>query len=396
MKISERAKSLSPSVTVELNAKVGQMIRGGRDIVKMNIGEPDFDTPQNVKEAAKSAIEAGFTKYTPVPGILELRKEICRKFLCDNHITYSADEICVTAGAKQAIMNAILTVAEAGDEIIIPTPCWVSYESMVQIAGATPVLVPTKKDFSLDLDAIEKAVNERTCGIIINTPNNPSGVVYSEEALTALAGLALKYDFYVISDEVYEKLVYGNARHVSIASLSEDAREHTITVNGVSKAYAMTGWRIGYMAGPKEIIKKASGLQGHMTSGANAIAQKAALEAIGGPQDSVELMRTEFDRRRKAMYEKLNQMEHVVCQNADGAFYLMPDITWFFGKRAGETVIEDSLTMADYLLEEAQIAVVPGDGFFAPGKIRLSYSNSMENLMRGLERMEKALKKLHD
>ncbi|MCI8455107.1 MAG: pyridoxal phosphate-dependent aminotransferase [Lachnospiraceae bacterium] len=394
MKISERVRRLSPSVTVELNAKIAQMLGEGKDVIKMNIGEPDFDTPDHIKAAAKRALDEGFTKYTAVPGILGLRECICKKLLADNKLTYKVSEICVTAGAKQAIMNAVLTIAEEGDEILIPIPCWVSYESMVEIAGAKPVLVPTKEDFRLDFDAIEQAVTERTRGIIINTPNNPTGIVYPKEDLERLAALADQSDFFVISDEIYEKLIYEGARHVSMASLSENAWEHTITINGVSKAYSMTGWRIGYMAGPGPLIKKAAGLQGHMTSASNAIAQKAAQEAIGGPQESVELMRREFDKRRLAMYERLIQMPDITCQNAEGAFYLMPDVSAYYGRKAGGREIKNSVDMAAYLLDAAGVAVVPGDGFYAPKNIRLSYSNSMENLMRGLTRMEEALKGL--
>lgn len=394
MKLSRRADTVKPSVTVELNAKVAQMIQDGVDLVKMNIGEPDFNTPENIREAAKKAIDDGFTRYTAVPGIPDLRRAICKKFQEDNGISYRMENICVSTGAKQAIMNALMTLVEEGDEVIIPIPCWVSYESMVEIAGGRPVTVPTRDDFHLDLEAIEAAVTENTRAIIINTPNNPSGVVYTREELAALAGLAARHDFFIISDEVYEKLIYGNAVHVSVASLSEEAWEHTVTINGVSKAYAMTGWRIGYLAAPAALAKKASGLQGHMTSATNSIAQKAALEALTGPQDSVEEMRREFDLRRQAMYERLNKMEGVSCQNACGAFYLMPDLSSFYGKGTGERVIGNSVDMAGYLLDEAKVAAVPGDGFRAPKNLRLSYSNSMENLMRGLDRMEEALKKL--
>ena len=395
MKLSERAKRISPSVTVELNAKVAQMIREGADVIKMNIGEPDFDTPDNIKEAAKAAIDDGFTKYTPVPGILELRKAIAEKLERDNQISYKAEEICVCTGAKQAIMNALLAVCQEGDQVIIPTPCWVSYESMAEIAGAVPVTVPAAPGFHLDLEAIERAVNNRTKAVIINTPNNPTGTVYHKGELERLAELAVRYDFYIISDEVYEKLIYEGEKHVSIASVSKEAWQHTVTVNGVSKAYSMTGWRIGYMAAPAELAKKASGLQGHMTSAANSIAQKAALEALEGPQDSVERMRREFYKRRQAMYRKLNQMKGVTCLNSSGAFYLMPDVSSFYGKKAGNHVIKDSVDLADYLLEEAGVAVVPGEAFCAPDHLRLSYSNSMEKLMWGLDRMETALMKLN-
>ena len=394
MKLSKRANRIQPSVTVELNAKVAQMLQDGMDIVKMNIGEPDFGTPQNIRDAAKEAIDNGFTRYTAVPGIPDLRKAICQKLKKDNGIEYSAENICVSTGAKQAIMNALLTLVDEGDEVIIPIPCWVSYESMVEIAGGAAVTVPTKEDFHLDIPKIEEKINDKTKAIIINTPNNPTGVVYTKQELEKLAALAIKYDIMIISDEVYEKLIYEDAKHISLAALSQDAWEHVITINGVSKSYAMTGWRIGYLAAPNVIAKKASGLQGHMTSATNSIAQKAALEALTGPQGSVETMRQEFDKRRQAMYERLNQIEGITCENSCGAFYLMPDVSAYYGKTNKGQTITNSVEMAGYLLEEAQVAVVPGDGFRAPKNLRLSYSNSMENLMRGLDRIEDALKKL--
>ncbi|RHR04974.1 pyridoxal phosphate-dependent aminotransferase [Clostridium sp. AF20-17LB] len=394
MKLSKRANRIQPSVTVELNAKVAQMLQDGMDIVKMNIGEPDFGTPQNIRDASKEAIDNGFTRYTAVSGILDLRKAICQKLKKDNGIEYLAENICVSTGAKQAIMNAVLTLVDEGDEVIIPIPCWVSYESMVEIAGGVAVTVPTKEDFHLDIPKIEEKINDKTKAIIINTPNNPTGVVYTKQELEKLAALAIKYDIMIISDEVYEKLIYEDAKHISPAALSQDAWEHVITINGVSKSYAMTGWRIGYLAAPKVIAKKASGLQGHMTSATNSIAQKAALEALTGPQDSVETMRQEFDKRRQAMYERLNQIEGITCENSCGAFYLMPDVSAYYGKTNKGQTITNSVEMAGYLLEEAQVAVVPGDGFRAPKNLRLSYSNSMENLMRGLDRIEDALKKL--
>ena len=395
---SKRANNVSPSVTVELNARVAQMIRDGIDIIKMNIGEPDFNTPDNIKDAAKQAIDNNFTRYTPTPGIPDLIQAIIEKLKKDNNLEYAPNEICVTTGAKQALYEAVLTLVGEGDEVIVPTPCWVSYEDMIKLAGGVPVTVPTiekgEKRFHLDLERIEKAITSRTTAIMINTPNNPTGVVYTKEELEGLAQLCIRHDIWIISDEVYEKLIYEDAVHVSLASISKEAWNRTVTINGCSKTYAMTGWRLGYAAAPAAFMKKMRGMQGHITSGVNAISQKAAVEAIGGPQESVEKMKNEFDRRRIMMYKKLCDIPGITLVSAEGAFYLLPDVSSYFGKTWGKGVIHDSCNMAEYLLEKAKVAVVPGDGFRAPGCLRLSYSNSYEKLSEGIERIEEALKEL--
>ncbi len=395
---SDRANQVTPSATVELNAKVAQMTREGVDVIKLNIGEPDFDTPLYIREAAKKAIDEGFTKYTATPGIPELRKAICRKLREENDISYQDTEICVTTGAKQALYEALITIVQEGDEVILPTPCWVSYEDMIRLSGARPILVQTNRTegdrFHLDLGAIERAVTKRTKAVIINTPNNPTGVVYRKAELAVLAELADRYDFWIISDEVYEKLIYNDARHISIASLSGNARSRTVTVNGFSKAFAMTGWRIGYAAGPKEFIQKMKGIQGHVTSGINSIAQKAALAAYTTPQDSVAEMCAQFALRREMVYNRLSKMKGVECSNALGAFYLLPDFSAYFGRRWRGGVLKDSFDLADYLLTEVKVAAVPGDSFRAPGCLRISYSNSMECLREGMDRIESSLAEL--
>ena len=395
---SKRANNVSPSVTVELNARVAQMIRDGIDIIKMNIGEPDFNTPDNIKDAAKQAIDNNFTRYTPTPGIPDLIQAIIEKLKKDNNLEYAPNEICVTTGAKQALYEAVLTLVGEGDEVIVPTPCWVSYEDMIKLAGGVPVTVPTiekgEKRFHLDLERIEKAITSRTTAIMINTPNNPTGVVYTKEELEGLAQLCIRHDIWIISDEVYEKLIYEDAVHVSLASISKEAWNRTVTINGCSKTYAMTGWRLGYAAAPAAFMKKMRGMQGHITSGVNAISQKAAVEAIGGPQESVEKMKNEFDRRRIMIYKKLCDIPGITLVSAEGAFYLLPDVSSYFGKTWGKGVIHDSCDMAEYLLEKAKVAVVPGDGFRAPGCLRLSYSNSYEKLSAGIARNEEALKEL--
>lgn len=389
---TKRANSVQPSSLFELNSKVSQMIQDGIDVIKLNIGEPDFDTPDNIKKAACAAIENNFTRYTAVAGTMELREAIVNRLKEDFGVTYKPSEITVGTGAKQVLFQSVMALAEEGDEVLVPIPCWVSYEDMSRISGAKPVLVPTKNRpedrFHLDLDAIEAAVTEHTTAIIINSPNNPTGVVYTREELEGLAALAKKHDFWIISDEIYEKLLYNGAEYVSMATV---APERSVIINGCSKGYAMTGWRVGYAAAPLDLSKKIQGLQGHITSGINSISQKAALEAFAGPQDSVELMRKQFAARLEMMYARLTAMPGVTCARPYGAFYLMPDITAYYGKSCEGTVIRNDRDMADYLLNKAHIAVAPGDSFHAPGCLRISYSNSMENLVKAMDRMDKAL-----
>lgn len=398
MKLSKRAATAIPSATVELNARVLELKNSGVDIIKFNIGEPDFNTPSFICDAAKLAMDKGQTKYTAVPGTAPLRQAIAKKLERDNHVRYDSSEICVTTGAKQALFETVMALVEDGDEVILPIPCWVSYESMVAIAGAKAVLVPTvetgENQFDLDIPAIEKAITPRTRAIIINTPNNPTGVVYREEVLRELADLAIRRDILVISDEVYEKLLYNGKRHFSIASVSEAAKQHTVTINGYSKTYAMTGWRLGYLAGPKELIKAVSRMQGHITGGTSSISQAAGLAADEGDGASVEQMRQIFDRRRKLMLALCRELPDVICREPDGAFYLMPDFSRCFGKQADGRTIRDGVALAGYLLEEAHVAVVPGDGFRAPNCLRLSYSTSEENIEKGMGRIKAALEKL--
>jgi aspartate aminotransferase len=391
--LSRRIRNMKPSVTVELTSKVEELKRQGIDVIAFNLGEPDFNTPENINEAAKRAIDEGFTKYTPVAGILELREAICKKLKEDNNVEYKPSQISVATGAKQSLINAIMTICDLGDEVIIPTPCWVSYIEMVKLSEATPVLVPTdeKNGFQPDIEAIKKAITSRTKAILLNTPNNPTGALYKEEVLRQLGELAVKHNFYIISDEIYEKLVYDGEKHVSIASLSPEIKEKTIIINGFSKAYAMTGWRLGYAAGPQDVIKGMNSLQGHTTSAPNSIAQKAAVEALLGPQDAIEFMRQKFDERRKYLINRLRNMEGITCADVKGAFYVMPNVSSFFGKEYNGKVLKNSVDVAAFLLEEAHIALVPGDAFESPNNIRISYATSLENIKEGMDRMEKAL-----
>jgi aspartate aminotransferase len=393
---SKRILQMKPSATVELNNKVLELKRQGKDIIALNVGEPDFNTPENINRAACQAIADEFTKYTPVSGIYELKSAVCKKLQDDQHLEYIPDEILIATGAKQALVNAVLTLCDQGDEVIILTPCWVSYIEIVKMAESSPVFVATDESngFQLDLKNIRAHISDRTKAFIINTPNNPTGAVYREEALRELAELAVKHDFFIFSDEVYEKLVYDGAQHFSIAQFSPEIRARTIVINGLSKAYAMTGWRIGYAAGPADIINNMSRIQGHVTTCANSVAQKAAVEALLGPQESITIMRKEYDQRRQYIIARLNNMAGITCQNVEGAFYVFPHVAEYFGKKYRGTIIEHSIDFAQYLLEEAQIAVVPGIAFESPNYIRISYANSLENIKKAMDRMETSLSML--
>ena len=397
MKISSRIRSIAPSATVALTGRVAAMKREGIPVINFGVGEPDFGTPDNINEAAKAAIDGHKTHYTAVAGILELRQAICEKLKKENGVEYTPEEISVGTGAKQPLFNTLLALCEKGDEVILPTPCWVSYVEMIKLTEATPVLVPTKEEegFALDVDAIEKALTPNTRVVLINTPNNPTGAVYSEESLRRLAALAVERDFVILADEIYEKLVYGGHKHFSVASISPEVKDHTVIINGVSKAYAMTGWRLGYAAGPLPLIKGMNALQSHATHAPSSITQYASLEALTGPQDSVEEMRQAFEERRSYLHGRLSAMEGVHCVEAHGAFYLMPNVSGLYGKKtpAGK-VLANSTDVAEYLLEEALIAVVPGVAFECSDNVRISYANSMDELTRGMDQMAAALEKL--
>lgn len=395
--ISNRVKNITPSATVALNGKVSELVAAGVDVIAFNIGEPDFDTPAPIVEACQKALSQGKTKYTAASGIMPLRKAICAKLLRDNGVTYEPKQICVSTGAKQALNNAILAVVNPGDEVIIPTPCWVSYIEIVKLADGIAVTVPTKESegFQLDIEAIKSAITPRTRAILINTPNNPTGASYSKESLRELGELALKHDFYIVSDEIYEKLIYGESKHICPAALSSEIYEHTIVINGFSKAYSMTGWRIGYTAAPKDIAKAIDDLQGHTTSNSTTFVQYAALEALDEKNDaSVEAMKVEFNKRRKYLLDFLRSIPDVTCADAGGAFYLMPNVSKYYGRSYNGMVIKDSYDFCTFILEEAKVAIVPGASFEAPDNVRISYSNSMENLERGAKRLLQAMQLL--
>ena len=392
--LSKIVKNITPSATCELEGVVADMENAGIDVIELNAGEPDLATPDNIVDACVAAMKDGKTKYVNVPGIAQLRQAICKKLKRDNHVEYEPSQICVSTGAKQALNNAVRAVVNPGDEVIIPIPGWVSYVEIVKLVGGIPICVECRPDYQLDLDAIEQAVTSKTAAIIINTPNNPTGAVYTRESLEKLVELAVKHDFYIISDEVYEKLIYGNSRHECVASFSEEAYNHSIVINGMSKAYCMTGWRIGYSAAPAEIASGISAIQGHTTSNSTTFVQWAAIEALEKNDPTIDEMVKEFAKRRDYTYQRLTAMQGIVCNNVEGAFYLLPDVSFYFGKSDGERTIKDSFDFCDYILKEARLAIVPGAAFMAPDMVRIAYTNSMEKIKEGMDRMEEALAKL--
>jgi aspartate aminotransferase len=387
---------MTPSATIEITFKIAELKKQGVEILSFNIGEPDFDTPENIRDKGKEALDLGHTRYTPAGGTIELREEIAKKILKENNLKYSYQEIIVSSGAKQSLMNALLTLCEEGDEVIIPSPYWVSYIEMVKLTGAKPVLVEMEEsdNFNLNIEKIKKSISDNTKCIMINTPNNPTGAIYSENQLREIANLCVENDIFILSDEIYEKLIYDGEKHISIGTLSQEIKDKTILINGVSKSFAMTGWRIGYAAGPKDIIKAMTNLQGHMTTGPNAPAQYASLEAFRNSHNSVEKMVVEFDKRRKYLVDRLNSIQGVTCNLPKGAFYAMPNVSSFYGKSWGNYKINNSMDLTNFLLEEAKVAVAPGEAFGIDDNIRIAYSNSMENIVKGMDALEKALKKL--
>lgn len=394
--LAARVSKIKPSATAVLTSKLEDLKRKGYDIVSFTLGQPDFPTPKYICDEAIESIKQDFTKYTVSDGILELREAICNKLRDENNVDYEPNQICVSVGAKQALVNAMLAICDIDDEILLPVPCWVSYEEMVKLAGGTPVFVQVNQTgrFSLDLDAIKKAITPKTKAILINSPNNPSGAVYSEESLRELADLAMQNDFYIISDEVYEKIIYDNKKHFSIASISEKVKDRCILVNGFSKAYSMTGWRVGYSAANKEITKAIVTIQGNMTASICSISQKAALTALKGPQEEVSKMVVEYKKRRDYLLARLNNIVGIKCDCADGTFYLLPDISYYIGKCNNGKKIENAVDLSNFLLEEGLVSIVPGEAFNIKNRIRISYATSMENIIKGVDRIEQTLKLL--
>ena len=381
MRLAKRVSGINESVTLEITSKAKKMAKEGIDIVSLAAGEPDFDTPGYVKAAAIKAINDGFTKYTPSSGIPELRDAISKKFKNDNGINYSPGQIVVSNGAKHSLYNIFQAICEANDEVLIPSPYWLSYPAMVSMAEANPVFVGTSpaNNFKATEKELASKITPKTKCLILNSPSNPTGCVYDRRELEMIAGLAIKHKFFVVSDEIYEKLIYDDKEHVSIASLGKDIYDWTITVNGVSKSYSMTGWRIGYAAGPQDIMSAIGNLQSHATSNPSSISQKAALEALTQGQAFIDGMKAEYEKRRDYMISRVSSMKNVSCVRPEGAFYLFCDIS---------KTKKDSVSMANALLETVNVAVIPGEPFGAGNFIRLSFAANMEAIKKGMDRME--------
>lgn len=394
--LSDRIQKIGFSPTLKISAKAGAMRAEGIDVINLSVGEPDFPTPDNVKSAGKQAIDDNFTKYTANDGILPLREAIAKKLKEENGLEYGTDEIIVSTGAKNCMYNLCMAVLDSGDEAIIPAPYWVSYPQMVNLASGTPVVIQTREEngFRITPDALSAAISPSTKLLILNNPCNPTGAGYSREELSKLAEISADEGILVTSDEIYEKLVYDGFEFISFASLGKKIKEQSVIINGVSKAYSMTGWRIGYAAGPKEYISAMSKVQSHNTSNASSVSQMAALEALAGPQHEISRMRSEFQIRRNYMVDRLRGIPGVSCYEPRGAFYLFPNISSYFNKEYEGMQIRNSYGMAYYLLKHAHVAVVPGESFGTEGHIRLSYATSMKNIEDAMDRISSALSKL--
>ncbi len=396
MNLAARVGRIVPSPTLSITATAKAMAAQGIDVIDFASGEPDFDTPEPVKAAAEAAIRAGFTKYTPSSGIDELRGAIADKLKAEQGLQYEKSQILVSCGAKHSLYNVAEALLEAGDELIIPVPFWVSYQDQTLLNDATPVLLKTeeREGYTISPDALEAAITPRTKAIIVNSPCNPTGATYDKQTLEGIAAAALRHDLLIISDEIYEKVLYDGAQHISIASLSPEVAARTVVINGVSKAYAMTGWRIGYAAGPKTLLTAMANIQSQSTSNPCSISQKAAVAALrlGNPFTAV--MVAEFDRRRRLMVDRLNNMPGITCRMPTGAFYAFPNVSGLLSKRWKDQPIGSAANLATILLNEAQVALVPGEPFGSDIHIRLSYATSMEAIERGLSRIEAAIRRL--
>jgi aspartate aminotransferase len=397
-KLSDRALNAAPSPTLSITAKANALKASGRDVLSFSAGEPDFDTPQNVKDAAILAIECGQTKYTPSAGTPALKAAIIAKLERDNGLCYKPSQIIASCGAKHSIYNLMQAVLQEGDEVLIPSPYWVSYPEQVKLAGATPVIIPTDARFHLSPVDVERNVTANTKMIVINSPSNPTGAVYSEQILRDIADIAASRDILVLSDEIYEKVLYDGRKPVSIASFGPKIFDLTMTINGLSKSHSMTGWRLGYAAGDADIVAAMTKIQDQSTSNPSSITQAAGVEALNGPQTSVEMMRTEFQKRRDYIVAALNQLPDICCNVPAGAFYVFPEVGGLYGRsyKKGDThvTVDSSDSFAQYLLEEYDVAVIPGSGFGADNFVRLSYATSMETIVKGIERIAEAVRRL--
>ena len=396
MTLANRVKNIKPSPTLEITAKAASMKAQGIDIIGFGAGEPDFDTPDNIKEAAIKALKDGFTKYTPADGIVDLKEAIIKKFKRMNGLDYKPSEIIVTCGGTHSLYNIAQALFQSGDEVIVPSPYWVTFPAQVILAEATPVIIDTTEEtgFRITKEQLEKFCTDKTKAIIINNPSNPTGSAYKKGELEELADFAVSKGIFMISDEIYEEIVYDGHEHTCLASLGDEVRNLTIVSNGLSKTYSMTGWRLGYTAAREDITKAMSKIQSHSTSNATSFAQKGGVEALNGPQDAIQMMVKEFKKRRDYIVERLNSMEGISCFNPPGAFYVFPNVSGTFGKKAGDMTINNSSDFVSYLLEKAEIAFVPGIAFGADNYVRISYAVSMKDIKEGMDRLEKALDKL--
>jgi aspartate aminotransferase len=393
--IADRLKKVAPSLTLAIDAKAKQMIKDGIDLVGFGAGEPDFNTPENIKEAGINAIKANKTRYTPASGMIELKIAVAEKFMRENSLEYKPSNIIISCGAKHSLYNIFMAMLNPGDEVIIFSPYWVSYEEQVKIADGIPVFVELdeKRNFEIDFDLLKSKITKKTKAMIVNSPSNPTGAVLSSASLVKLAEIALQNNITIVSDEIYEKLIYNGKKHMSIAQVSKEVKAKTIVVNGASKAYAMTGWRIGYLASDdREIVSAIDNLQSHSTSNPATMTQVAAIEALKTPDAVVQAMVTEFDRRRKHILERVRAIKGLTAVEPEGAFYVFPNFSQFIGKTIKGKTINGSLELADMLLNEAKVAVVPGIAFGTDKHFRMSYATSMQNIDKGLDRIAEILK----
>ncbi|WP_339062809.1 pyridoxal phosphate-dependent aminotransferase [Tepidibacillus marianensis] len=396
MQLAKRVSELTPSSTLAITAKAKELRSKGIDVVGLGAGEPDFNTPEHIIEAAIMAMNKGFTKYTPASGILELKQAIVDKFKRDNDLHYELNQVMVTMGAKHALYNFFQVLCNPGDEVIIPIPYWVSYPEQVKLAEAVPVYIEgsVENQYKITAEQLENAITSKTKALIMNSPSNPTGTVYTKQELIKIAEVCKRHDLYIVSDEIYEKLIYDNVEHVSIASLNKDAYNRTVVVNGVSKPYSMTGWRIGYIAGNKELIKVMTDLASHSTSNPVSFAQYGALEAINGPQNELETMRATFEKRRNVVLDLIETIPGLKAISPKGAFYIFIDVTEALSTRKRRFIDADE--WAKVLLEEAKVAVIPGSGFGVPNHIRVSYATSTEQLEEGMRRIKEFITSLND
>ncbi len=392
MTVSQLANSIKPSATLAVTSKVKQLKSNGVDVIGLGAGEPDFDTPDYIKLAAKESLESGFTKYTPSSGIIELKEAICEKLRKENNLNYEPQNIIASCGAKQAIYNCILALCNEGDEVLIPSPYWVSYPEQVILARGTPVIIEAndETDFKITKSEIERKITGKTKLFIMNSPSNPTGTAYTKEELYEITRFAIDAGLYVISDEIYEKIIYDDMKHFSPASFGKEFMEKVITINGFSKAFSMTGWRIGYAAGPIDIIKAATMLQDHTTSGPNSFTQKAAVAALKAEGHTAEMV-SEFNKRRQYIVERLNNMDGISCMLPKGAFYVFPNVSDLFGRNIAGQNAADSIELVSLILDKAKVAFVPGEAFGSKSHVRISYATSMENIKEGMNRLENLL-----